>query len=103
MLSLHFIFRDEDHLKKVLANQAIVGEFRKMVAESVQGAHVMALMTMGLRNMYSKKEIKSVDDVKGLKVRVQRPRPRTRTSRPTAPRPSICRSARCTRRSRPAS
>jgi len=71
VLSLHFIFRDEDHLKKVLANQAIVGEFRKMVAESVQGAHVMALMTMGMRNMYAKKEIKSVDDVKGLKVRVQ--------------------------------
>ena len=71
VLSLHFIFRDEDHLKKVLANQAIVSEFRKMVAESVQGAHVMALMTMGLRNMYAKKEIKSVDDVKGLKVRVQ--------------------------------
>jgi len=42
-----------------------------MVAESVQGAHVMALMTMGLRNMYSKKPIKSMDDIKGMKVRVQ--------------------------------
>ena len=28
-------------------------------------------MTMGMRNMYSKKEIKSVDDIKGQKVRVQ--------------------------------
>jgi tripartite ATP-independent transporter DctP family solute receptor len=71
VLSLHFIFRDEEHLKKVLANQQIVQAFRTMVSESVQGAHVMALMTMGMRNMYSKKEIKSVDDVKGLKVRVQ--------------------------------
>jgi TRAP-type C4-dicarboxylate transport system substrate-binding protein len=42
-----------------------------MVAESVQGAHVMALMTMGMRNMYSKKPIKAVEDVKGMKVRVQ--------------------------------
>src|SRR5258707_8274465 len=71
VLSLHYIFRDEDHLRKVLANKAIVESFRVMVAESVQGAHVMALMTMGLRNVYSKKEIKSVDDIKGMKVRVQ--------------------------------
>ena len=71
VLSLHFIFRDEEHLKKVLANKEITEAFRKMIAESVQGAHVMSLMTMGLRNMYAKKEIKSVDDVKGMKVRVQ--------------------------------
>ena len=31
----------------------------------------MALATLGLRNMYSKKEIHKVDDIKGLKVRVQ--------------------------------
>lgn len=71
VMSLHFIFRDEDHLKNVLANPQVVDAFRTMVAESVQGAHVMALMTMGMRNMYSKKAIKSVDDVKGMKVRVQ--------------------------------
>ena len=71
VLSLHYIFRDEEHLKKVLASPAIVATFREMVAESVKGAHVMALMTMGLRNVYSKKEIKSIDDIKGMKVRVQ--------------------------------
>ena len=42
-----------------------------MIAESVQGARVMALMTMGFRNIYSKKEIKSIDDLKGVKIRVQ--------------------------------
>ena len=40
-------------------------------SESVQGAHVLGLMTMGLRSMYSKKEIHSVADVKGEKIRVQ--------------------------------
>ena len=45
--------------------------FREMIKDSVQGAQVLGLMTMGMRNMYSKKEIKSVDDVKGQKVRVQ--------------------------------
>ncbi|HKW95941.1 MAG TPA: TRAP transporter substrate-binding protein [Methylomirabilota bacterium] len=71
VLSLHFIFRDEDHLKKVLANPKVVDAFRSMVAESVQGAHVMALMTMGMRNIYSKKPVRSLDDIKGMKVRVQ--------------------------------
>jgi tripartite ATP-independent transporter DctP family solute receptor len=71
VFSLHYLFRDEDHLKKVLADPAVVAEFRAMVADSVQGAHVMALMTMGFRDIYSKKEIHSIDDIKGMKVRVQ--------------------------------
>jgi TRAP-type C4-dicarboxylate transport system substrate-binding protein len=56
---------------KVLADPAIADEFRAMVKESVQGAQVLGLLTMGMRNMYSKKEVHSVDDVKGQKVRVQ--------------------------------
>ena len=42
-----------------------------MVKDSVQGAQVLGLLTMGMRNMYSKQEVKSVDDIKGQKVRVQ--------------------------------
>ena len=42
-----------------------------MIKELVQGAQVLGLLTMGMRNIYSKKEIKSVDDVKGMKIRVQ--------------------------------
>jgi len=71
VLSLHFIFRDKDHLAKTLADPGVSKAFREMVAESVQGARVLGLMTMGLRNMYSKKEIKSVEDIKGQKIRVQ--------------------------------
>jgi tripartite ATP-independent transporter DctP family solute receptor len=71
VLSLHFIFRDQDHLAKTLADPAVSKAFREMVSESVQGARVLGLLTMGMRNMYSKKEIKSVDDIKGQKVRVQ--------------------------------
>ena len=71
VLSLHFIFRDQNHLAKALADPAISNAFRDMVKESVQGAHVLGLLTMGLRNMYSKREIKTVADIKGQKVRVQ--------------------------------
>ncbi|HEY7140571.1 MAG TPA: TRAP transporter substrate-binding protein [Methylomirabilota bacterium] len=71
VFSLHFIFRDDEHLKKAIADPKVVDAFRGMIKDSVQGAHVMALMTMGFRNMYSKKEIKSLEDIKGMKVRVQ--------------------------------
>jgi TRAP-type transport system periplasmic protein len=71
VFSLHFIFRDQDHLMKVLADPAISKEFRDMVKDQVQGAQVLGLLTMGMRNMYSKKEVNSIDDIKGQKVRVQ--------------------------------
>lgn len=71
VLSLHFIFRDQDHLAKTLADPAVSRAFRDMIKESVQGAQVLGLLTMGMRNIYSKKEIKSVADLKGQKIRVQ--------------------------------
>jgi tripartite ATP-independent transporter DctP family solute receptor len=71
VFSLHYIFRDQDHLAKTLADPEVSKAFREMIKDSVQGAQVLGLMTMGLRNMYAKKDIKSVEDVKGQKVRVQ--------------------------------
>jgi tripartite ATP-independent transporter DctP family solute receptor len=71
VFSEHFIFRDKDHLMHVLADPAVTKEFEAMIKDSVQGAHVLGLMTMGLRNMYSKKPIHSVADIKGEKIRVQ--------------------------------
>ena len=71
VFSLHFLFRDQAHLQKALADPAIAAEFRALVKDQVQGAQVLGLLTMGLRNMYSKQEVKSVDDIKGKKVRVQ--------------------------------
>jgi len=71
VFSLHFIFRDQDHLAKTLADPAVSQAFRAMIKDSVQGTQVLGLLTMGFRNIYSKKDIKSVDDVKGMKIRVQ--------------------------------
>ena len=71
VMSLHFLFRDEDHLKKALADRGVSQAFRTMVDETVQGAHVLGLLTLGFRNIYSKKEVKKIEDIKGMKVRVQ--------------------------------
>jgi tripartite ATP-independent transporter DctP family solute receptor len=71
VMSLHFLFRNEDHLKKALADPGVSQAFRTMVDETVQGAHVLALITLGFRNIYSKREVKKLEDIKGMKVRVQ--------------------------------
>ncbi len=71
VFSLHFIFRDEDHLSKSLANKEVSEAFKAMIKDSVKGGQVIALLTMGFRNMYGKKEITKVEDLKGQKVRVQ--------------------------------
>ena len=71
VFSLHFLFRDQDHLVKTLADPTVSKAFRDMIKESVQGAQVLGLLTMGMRNMYSQKESKSVADIKGQKIRVQ--------------------------------
>jgi tripartite ATP-independent transporter DctP family solute receptor len=71
VFSLHFIFRDQQHLANTLADPGVSKAFRDMIKESVQGAQVLGLITMGMRNIYSKKEITKVEDVKGMKIRVQ--------------------------------
>jgi len=71
VFSLHFIFRDQKHLANTLADPAVSKAFREMIKDSVQGAQVLGLLTMGFRNIYSKKEITKLDDIKGMKVRVQ--------------------------------
>jgi TRAP-type transport system periplasmic protein len=71
VMSMHFLFRSEAHLVKAIADPELSKAVKAMIAETVQGARVIALSTLGLRNMYSKREIKNVAEMKGLKVRVQ--------------------------------
>jgi tripartite ATP-independent transporter DctP family solute receptor len=71
VMSLHFLFRSEDHLAKALADPNVSKAVRGMIEDTVQGAHVLGLITLGLRHMYSKKPIARLEDIKGLKVRVQ--------------------------------
>src|SRR5471032_1518104 len=71
VMSMHFLFRSEAHLIKAIADPEVSKAVKAMIVETVQGTHVIALSTLGLRNMYSKREIKKVEDMKGLKVRVQ--------------------------------
>jgi tripartite ATP-independent transporter DctP family solute receptor len=71
VMSMHFLFRSEAHLIMAIANPEVSRAVKAMIADTVQGARVIALSTLGLRSMYSKREIRNIGDIKGLKVRVQ--------------------------------
>jgi tripartite ATP-independent transporter DctP family solute receptor len=71
VMSMHFLFRNEAHLIKALADPEVSKAVKAMIADTVQGARVIGLATLGLRSMYSKREIRKIEDIKGLKVRVQ--------------------------------
>ena len=71
VMSLHFLFRSDEHNIKALGDPKVFEAIRDMIDDTVQGIHVIALGTQGFRNMYGKKEVHKVDDLKGYKVRVQ--------------------------------
>src|ERR1700704_564158 len=69
VMSLHFLFRSADHVVKSLGDQRVFEAIRDMIDQTAQGIHVIGLGTQGVRNLYGKKEIRNVADLKGLKVR----------------------------------
>lgn len=71
VFSLHFVFRDENHLAKSMLDPAVNDLFKEMIAKNTTGAKSLGLMTLGFRKFYSKSEIKGVSDVKARKIRVQ--------------------------------
>src|SRR6195952_266343 len=71
VMSLHFLFRNEAHVIKALADKQVIDAIKAMIDDTAQGLHVIATGSQGVRNIYSKKEIRKLDDVKGMKIRVQ--------------------------------
>ncbi len=71
VMSLHFLFRNADHVVKALADNQVIDAIKAMIDETTQGLHVIATASQGVRNIYSKKEVHNVGDLKGIKIRVQ--------------------------------
>jgi tripartite ATP-independent transporter DctP family solute receptor len=68
MPALPFLFRDMDHFRKTMygpQGDKILAGFEKA------GFVGLAIYESGARSMYSKKPIKTLADIKGMKVRVQ--------------------------------
>src|SRR6476660_8255886 len=64
VMSLHFLFRDENHMVKALADPKVFEAIRDMIDQTTQGIHAIGLGTQGVRNLYGKKEIRNVADLK---------------------------------------
>jgi tripartite ATP-independent transporter DctP family solute receptor len=71
VMSLHFLFRSDQHNIKALGDQKVFEAIRDMIDDTVQGIHAIGLGTQGFRHIYGRKEVHKVDDLKGYKVRVQ--------------------------------
>jgi tripartite ATP-independent transporter DctP family solute receptor len=71
VMSLHFLFRSPDHVIRSLGDPRVFEAIRDMIDQTTQGIHVIGLGTQGVRNLYGRKEIHKVEDLRGLKVRVQ--------------------------------
>jgi tripartite ATP-independent transporter DctP family solute receptor len=71
VMSLHFLFRNDAHVLKALADPKVFEAIKTLIDETTQGLHVIGTGSQGVRHIYSKKEIHTVDDLKGMKVRVQ--------------------------------
>ncbi len=68
ILSLPFLYRDADHLRKVLYGP--IGE--RVLAKFEKAGFVgLALWEAGARSIYAKKPVRNLADVKGMKIRVQ--------------------------------
>jgi len=68
ILTLPFLYRDIDHLRKVIygpIGERILAKFDKA------GFIGLALWESGARSMYAKKPIRNLADIKGMKIRVQ--------------------------------
>jgi len=71
VMSLHFLFRNEDHIVKALGDEKVFAAVRDMIDETTQGIHAIGLGTQGFRYLYGKKEVHKIDDIKSAKIRVQ--------------------------------
>jgi tripartite ATP-independent transporter DctP family solute receptor len=71
VFSIHFIFRNEAHAIKTLADPKVIAAMRELYAAKMNGAHMLGLGCQGLRHMYGNKPVQNVADLKGIKMRVQ--------------------------------
>jgi tripartite ATP-independent transporter DctP family solute receptor len=71
VMSIHYVFRSEQQLVKAIADPRLIAAVREMFDATVKDGHVLALATLGLRDLYGKKPVTSVADLRGYKVRVQ--------------------------------
>ena len=71
VFNLPFLFRDDQHMEKVIDGEIGDEMLKKLSEHPTAGLIGLCWMNAGTRNVYnSKKPVKSIDDLKGLKIRM---------------------------------
>ena len=70
VFNLPFVFRDHAHMRKVIDGD-IGQEILDKITNSDFNLVALAWMDGGTRNLYTKKPVRSIADLKGMKIRVQ--------------------------------
>jgi tripartite ATP-independent transporter DctP family solute receptor len=69
VFNMPFVFRDVDHMRKVIDGE-IGQEILDKITNSQFNMVGLAWMEAGSRSLYTKKPVRSIDDLKGMKIRV---------------------------------
>lgn len=67
--NMPFVFRDHEHMRKVIDGE-IGQEILDKITNSDFNMVALAWMDGGVRNLYTKEPVRSLDDLKGMKIRV---------------------------------
>ena len=66
IFDMPFLFRDQEHMIRVLRGP-VLEEINEIVAGS--GIRLLGVFNVGVRNLMTKEPVKSIEDLKGLKIR----------------------------------
>ncbi|HYM98662.1 MAG TPA: TRAP transporter substrate-binding protein [Aestuariivirgaceae bacterium] len=71
VFNLPFMFRDDAHMEKIIDGEIGTEILKKLTDHPTAGLIGLCWMNAGTRNVYnSKRAIKAIDDLKGLKIRM---------------------------------
>ena len=68
--SLPYLFADARHFESSISSPAFVQRLRALVEGRCKDLEIVAIITPGVRNLYSVRPVESLDDLKEMRVRV---------------------------------
>lgn len=71
VMSLHYLMGSAEEAIAVFSDEGVNQAYKEMAEEEVDGARPLTLFMLPLRNMYGNEEVRSIEDIKGKKIRVQ--------------------------------